>query len=389
MKTVAEAFEILENNIPNKEIIEVLIENAFDLVLAEEIVCPLNMPPFRQSAMDGFAINLHNKLTYKLVGETKAGDSNNIDLQKGEASWIFTGAAVPNNANAVIQVEKTVLTDNILTLTENPSENTNIRPIGEQISKGDIALTKGTVLNAGAIGFLAGLGITKVKVYSKPKIGIIVTGNELVERGLPLNNGQIYESNGIMLEMALIQNHYKTINQYKVKDNLTDTQNTLAKALSENDFIIISGGISVGNYDFVEKALKALQVEILFYKVKQQPGKPLCTGKINNQLIFALPGNPAASLTCMYVYVMPVLERISGKQNILFNPITKKLSHNKLINNPRDQFFKAKVTNNEVELLSHQASSMLSSFATSNALVYIPAGNYEINAGDDVKVIMT
>ena len=386
MKSVSEAFTILENNIPNSKTIFLNIEEVLGYVLAEDIFSPLNMPPFRQSAMDGFAIQLHENLTYTIVGEIKAGDSHQIDLKPGEATWIFTGAAVPENANAVIQIEKTSTQNSILLLTENPKIDTNIRPIGEQISKGELALKKGVLLNAAAIGFLAGLGIVKVEVFKKSTVGVIVTGNELIERGNSLELGQVYESNGLMIQMVLNQYKYDLVRHYKVQDNLLDTRTVIDKALKENDIIILSGGISVGNYDFVAKALEQLNVEILFHKIKQQQGKPFCVGKLDDKLVFALPGNPAASLTFIYIYVLPVLERISGKQNQLFDFKFKNILHSKEINNPRDQFFKAKVNGETVEILSHQASSMLSSFATANALVYIEAGQYTISVGDKVKV---
>ena len=155
-----------------------------------------------------------------------------------------------------------------------------------------------------------------------------------------------------------------------------------------NDVVLISGGISVGDYDFVGRALESLKVETLFYKVNQKPGKPLLVGKKNHKMIFALPGNPAASLTCFYIYVKPTLKRMSG-QNATYSSIASRaLAHDYEVDNSRDQFLKATAVGEEVTLLSHQDSSMLDSFALANALVYLPNGSYSLKQGDKVAVYL-
>ncbi|MGA9639272.1 molybdopterin molybdotransferase MoeA, partial [Flavobacterium sp.] len=215
MVSVQEAFSILKNNIPVTVIVECPLAMARKHILAEDLYAPMSMPPFRQSAMDGFALGLHDSLEYEIIGEIKAGDIHQINLLPGQAVKIFTGAPVPESAQAVMQIEKVTETGTVLLLAENPKLGMNIRPIGEQNSKGDLALAKGTLLNAACIGFLAGLGFTSVKVYQKPTIGIIVTGNELVQPGLPLTYGKIYESNSIMLQTALQDAFYENVKTYE------------------------------------------------------------------------------------------------------------------------------------------------------------------------------
>jgi len=273
-------------------------------------------------------------------------------------------------------------------LQEGVKPETNVRPEGEQISVGDLALEKGTLLNAAAIGFLAGLGITIVKVYKKPNVGIVVTGNELVKPGQPLEYGKVYESNGIMLESALMESDFEKVTLYEVNDNFKNTKNKLEDALAENDVVLVSGGISVGDYDFVAKALKALEVETLFYKVNQKPGKPLFFGKQKEKLVFALPGNPAAALACFYVYVLPTLSILSGKATNYNQTKAIALTHDYGVQNTRSQFLKARIVNDEVSVLSHQASSMLNSFAVSNGLVFVSSGIYELKKGDKVEVYL-
>lgn len=388
MISVQQAFSILENNLPTLVEIECSLFQARKHILSQSLTSPINMPPFRQSAMDGFALSLHDALDYEIIGEIKAGDSHLIEFLPGQAIKIFTGAAVPDSAQAVIQIEKVSANGTQLLLDDLVKPETNIRPIGEQISAGDLALQKGTVLNAAAIGFLAGLGFTKVKVYQKPKVGIVVTGNELSKPGIPLEFGKVYESNGIMLQSALLDANYDAVTLYEVNDDFENTKNKLKEALTFNDVVLVSGGISVGDYDFVARALKELEVETLFYKVNQKPGKPLFAGKLNNKMVFALPGNPAACLTCFYVYVLPTLNILSGSEVNYQQTVLLPIAHDYDVKNTRSQFLKASISNGEAQILSHQASSMLNSFSISNGLIYVPDGNFELKKGDKVEMYL-
>jgi len=388
MIAINEAFSILEATSISLKEKKVSLDKALNLVLAETIISPINMPPFRQSNMDGFALALFAGLEYTVVGEIKAGDSNAIELQPGQAVKIFTGAAVPDSAQAVIQIEKVTTSGSQLLLQELITPETNVRPMGSQILKGKVALEKGTLLNPAAIGFLAGLGFTSVKVYQKPSIGIVITGNELVPAGLPLPHGKVYESNALMLQTALRNEQFEDVSLYSVQDDFESTKSILEKAIEANDVVIISGGISVGDYDFVGRALESLKVETLFYKVNQKPGKPLLVGKKNDKMIFALPGNPAASLTCFYIYVKPTLKRFSGQKGSYSSNVSRILAHDYEVNNSRDQFLKATIVGEQVTILSHQDSSMLDSFALANALVYLPNGTYSIQQGVKVAIYL-
>jgi molybdopterin molybdotransferase len=388
MISVPEAFSILELNLPALHEVEISLFQARKHILAQSVMSPINMPPFRQSAMDGYALCLHDALVYEIIGEVKAGDSHTVELLPGQSVKIFTGAAVPYSAQAVIQIEKVAANGSQMLLDELVAPETNVRPIGEQISAGDLALQKGTLLNAAAIGFLAGLGFTKIPVYKKPKVGIVVTGNELSKAGTPLEYGKVYESNGIMLQSALIDAFYDEVTIYEVNDDFENTKNKLNEALTTNDVVLVSGGISVGDYDFVARALKELQVDTLFYKVNQKPGKPLFAGKLNNKMVFALPGNPAACLTCFYVYVLPTLAILSGAEANYKQAVLLPLAHDYEVKNTRSQFLKASINNGEAEILTHQNSSMLNSFSVSNGLVYVPHGHYELKKGDKVEVYL-
>ena len=349
------------------------VEKAGGYILFEDVLSPINMPPFPQSAMDGYALHLHDDLNYKLVDEIKAGDHHEPKLKKGEAVRIFTGAPVPITANAVIMQEKVTKTKTTISKAHTITPMLNIRPLGEQVKAGAIALKKGTKLTPAAIGYLISLGITKVVVYKKPDIAIITTGNELIEAGKTLSHGKIYESNSKMLLSALYNLKFYNVELYKVEDDYNATLNTLKAAIAAHDLVLITGGISVGDYDFVGKALNELRVKELFYKVKQKPGKPLFYGKKDNTQIFALPGNPAAALTCFYIYVYITLQQFMDRTTVELPRVEARAKNAFDKRGDKPQFLKGIYKNGMVELLDGQSSSMLQTFALSNALVFIPA----------------
>ncbi len=364
------------------------VEKAGGYILSKDIKSPINMPPFNQSAMDGYALNLHESNTYRLMGEIQAGDEHQPILKPGEAYRIFTGAAVPKTANAVVMQEKVTVEKLLIKIEGDVSINQNIRPLGEQVKYDDLALKKGTKLTPAAIGFLASLGITTVSVYKKPSIAIITTGNELVDPGTNLKYGKIYESNSKMLLSALYNLKFYDINLYNVADNYGRTVAQLKTAINENDLVIITGGISVGDYDFVGRALTELHVEELFYKVKQKPGKPLFYGKKGATQVFALPGNPAAALTCFYVYVHIALQQMMNREDLELKRVSAKSATHFLKKGDRPQFLKAIYNNGEVEILEGQSSAMQQTYALANALVFMDENAQEITIGKTVETII-
>lgn len=388
MITVEEAFKLVKNNItPNEKTILIELNNSLGYVLALDVFSPINMPPFRQSAMDGYALNLHNKSNYKIIDEIKAGDEHQPILNKGEAVRIYTGSAVPKTANTVIMQEKVTVKGIHLSINNTVSKNKNIRPLGEQVKEGALALKKGTKLTSAAIGFLLALGIYEVSVYDKPKIGIVTTGNELVEAGQKLTYGKIYESNSGMLQNGLKALGFSKVTVNKIKDDYQTTLKSLEKIISKNDMVLISGGISVGDYDFVGKALLEIGTKQIFYKVKQKPGKPLFFGKLNSKPVFALPGNPASALSNFYIYVHPALERLSGNINFSINKGIAILDSDFIRKGDRVQFLKAHHENGKVTILEGQSSAMLHTFATANVLVYKPCNINDYVKGDTVQII--
>lgn len=364
------------------------IEEALGFVLSEDVVSTIDMPPFRQSAMDGYALNVGNSNSYRLVGEVKAGDNSNLLLNAGEAVRIFTGAPVPDTANTVVMQEKVSTNDRQISVEGEVKIDINIRPKGEQIKAGDVALEKGTIIKGADIGFLTSLGVTTVKVCRKPSIAIVVTGNELVRPGNSLAFGEIYESNGIMLKSVLSELGYKTVSTLSVEDDYESTKSILQEAIDNHDVVVVTGGVSVGDYDFVSKALNAIGVEEVFYKVKQKPGKPLFFGKKGEKSIFGLPGNPAAALSCFYIYVYPLLKRCQGASITSLQRILMPLKEAYTVKGTRAQFLKAKVSEMGVLVLDGQSSAMVRAFGEANALVFIPEHISQIDKGEKVTTIL-
>lgn len=384
MVSVNEAFKLIETHCSTLGTQVLPIVDTLGLILANDIHSAIDMPPFNQSAMDGYAVHMNGSNSYQLVGEIKAGDNASLYLEPGEAIRIFTGGKVPEGANTVAKQEVVKVNENSIELEELVELNANIRPKGEQMQKGNIALNKGTQITPGTVGFLAMLGIEQVEVYRRPSIGLITTGNELVAPGNQLPEGKIFESNSYMLKAALKQLGYE-VRITTIEDSYEQTLSSIRDTLETNDLVLLTGGISVGDYDFVGKALKEIGVKQVFYKVKQKPGKPVYFGVMENQYVFALPGNPAAALTCFYIYVRHAISRITGRSAKTIE------SHAAVRNDYKKKkglthFLKGRMDSGNVEILSDQSSAMLTSFVTANCLIRIDEEMELLESGDRVTI---
>ncbi|TDO73601.1 molybdopterin molybdotransferase [Flavobacterium chryseum] len=372
MIQVEQALSIIAENSTKMPIQKLPVQKALGYILDETVYSPIHMPPFRQSAMDGYAFIHSIKHQYDVVATSQAGDHSNIKLKNNEAVRIFTGAFVPNNADTVVMQEDVLANENSILIAEMPERLANVRAKGEQIAKDEVVFEANTLITPAAIGFLACLGITEIAVYKKPKIAILVTGNELVKPGKKLPKGKIYESNSIMLQAALQTIGIQKTKVYKVKDNLKATKRALKSILPKYDIVLISGGISVGDYDFVKEALLKNGVEEHFYKINQRPGKPMFFGSKNETLVFALPGNPASSLTNFYIYVYPAIKKRTGFSETHLPKLIRKLNTDVTNTTGKTLFLKALYDETHVTILDGQSSAMLNTFAIANSLLIIP-----------------
>ncbi|MFT7363023.1 MAG: molybdopterin molybdotransferase [Algoriphagus sp.] len=384
MISVSEALALVDQHTQTLSVEMIPLDLAMGSTLGADIYAPISLPSFRQSSMDGYAFIHGGQTELMLIGESKAGDFQNFLIQKGEAIRIYTGALVPDQADTVVMQEHVEKTDSGVRILKMPPKNSNVRAIGEQIQAGDLALKAGTRINVPIIGFLGGFGLKEIPVIRKPSISILVTGNEIQSRQEQLEAGKIFESNSLMLKLALESMGVVVKQVLTASDNQEETRNAIETGLN-SDVLIISGGISVGDYDFVKEALEKNEVKEVFYKVNQKPGKPFWFGKKDQKYVFALPGNPASTLMCFLVYVAPAIQKMHSGM-----PIGLSLQQGNLATTIQNNFGKtlfllAKEENGSIELLPKQASSMLISFSMSNAILVFPAELEELKAGEIIR----
>jgi len=386
MVTIEEAHKIIKDQKIKLKSETRKLSDCLGFSISEELNAPFDMPSFDNSAMDGYALCGISQ-EYIIVGEVAAGDKKQFELKEGEAVRIFTGAKVPENTSAVMMQEKTSVAGNKLSLEQMPKVGQSVRRKGEELTKGQLVFEKGTTITPAGIGLIGSLGIQKVEVFRKPVISLITTGNELIEPGKPKAEGQIYESNSYALASACEQFGFKWDNKKQIEDDFEAIKAGIKDSLETSDVLILSGGISVGDYDFVKQALEENGVEEQFYKVFQKPGKPLYFGRKSEQFVFALPGNPASSLSCFYVYVLPFLYQLSGSAKNGLQRYFFPISHDFENKGDRPSFLKAKISNGIVEILDGQGSSMILSMAHGNALAFIEAET-SLKKGEMVKCLL-
>lgn len=333
--------------------------------------------------MDGYALAwADGGESRKVVDVIQAGSNPDFTLEKGTAVRIFTGAPVPKGADTVIQQELiSRVGAEIFFEQKQISLGMNVRKRGAQCQKGEIVISSHTQLSPGSIGLLASLGIQSVSVFKSPKIGIILTGDEIIDLGNELMPGQIFNSNGPALEAYLNKLGIREINSYKAKDEASEVVKVIQQALDEVDVLLLTGGISVGDYDFVKSGLEKNGVSQLFYKVKQRPGKPLYCGYKEEKIIFALPGNPASVLSCFIQYVKPILLEWMGNTSAWQKPLLLPVSQDFDKKAGLTFFLKAKNQEGKAVILPGQESFNLLPFGIADGLVEIPDDQEHVEEG--------
>lgn len=326
MITYAEALDIIQQQTPLLETEVRPLEDLLGLALSEPIRAPHDMPLFDNSAVDGFGVRCadvveaseQQSVTLQNIGTIQAGDAGEALLGKGQAIKILTGAPIPVGVEAVMMQEFTQSENGKVAVQKSLKPGDNIRFRGEEFKQGDEVLPENIQVTPPVVGLLASLGLTSARVYRRPKVAVVVTGNELVPPGQSLAPGQIYESNSYSLIAALKALGCEPMTVYCVGDSLEEARVTLLEALEQADVLITSGGVSVGEFDWVKEAAQSLGVEKHFWKVAIKPGKPVFFGSQANsqtkKLIFGLPGNPVAVMLTFYLLVKPALLQMQGLQ---------------------------------------------------------------------------
>lgn len=395
MISIEEAKNIINSNIPDTDIIEKDIVEAAGFTIAEDVIANVNLPGFTNSAMDGFAVkwdeikdNSANPVKLRIIGESAAGIPFKNAGKDGSAVRINTGALMPGEYDTVVPVENIEVHDNCITIKSIKKKNQNVRFAGEEFKNGDTILNKYSELNPPELALLASAGVSKVKVFDKFKVSIIVTGSELVADNSELEESQIRESNGLMLTTLFREAGAAVQPIIRIGDSLSETKKAIKDAESESDIIVMSGGVSVGPHDHVKEASKENGFEELFWKVNQKPGKPLYFSRKNNKILFGVPGNPVSALICALFYIYPVIRynknRTSNKNYI------NAFSENEIVNKQdRAHFMRAKIiynsqNNRSIEILHKQASHMLSTLTEADGFVLLEP-NQIIKPNNELK----
>ena len=301
------------------------IKDALHRIVAESVIANINVPNHDNSAMDGYAINIDSlkgdgPFTLQITGKVFAG--NQLEGNTNEAVRIMTGATIPSGLNAVIPQEHAEAHQDVITFKTKPSINQNIRRLGEDIKSGQIVFQSGRKIESCDLGLLASLGIDSIKVYRKIKVAFFSTGDEIISLGNPLLPGQVYDSNRYSLIGLLKRLDVEAIDLGVVPDNKKIIEDTLKKASDMADVIITTGGVSVGEADYMKEILKKIG-EILFWKISMKPGRPLAYGKIGHCHYFGLPGNPVSTMVTFYQFVREAILTLSGQRPIPKIPLIK------------------------------------------------------------------
>ncbi len=388
MITVSEARKKIIENCPKAKVSLLPLIEAIGCVLADNLYSPIDSPHFNQSAMDGYAFRFEDwdgKSALKINGKVQAGNYFTGEMNGGEAVRIFTGAALPLGADTVVIQENVTKEGDLIKISDSKlKKGSNVRLIGSQVKMREQILKEGHLLTPATLSFLAGLGFTHVLVYSKPKVSIITTGKELVKPGELLTEGKIYESNSIGLQSALEQINIKPAAIGTVDDNVEQITNTIRKQLGNVDILILTGGVSVGDYDFVTAALEKCGVQKVFHKVKQKPGKPFYFGMYGQTLVFGLPGNPSSVLTCFYEYVVDAISELTKKE--YFKRIQLPLANDFSKKAGLTFFLKGKINGNSVSILNDQESYKMNSYALADCLVELEEEKEEFKKSEVVSI---
>ena len=382
--SIDEALALLVNSAQvtnNTQLLE--LDNALNKILAVDIHADIFVPGFDNSAMDGYAINLKEEqinilggTTFKITDRIPAGSTGNT-LASGCAARLFTGAPIPKGANTVVMQEECELIENEsrIEIYRPIMLNENIRPMGNDIQSGDVILSKGKQLQPQDIALAASVGVGKLEVFNKIKVGVFFTGDELIEPGKSLKQGQIFNSNRYSLVALLNKLDCEVINLGNIKDTLSATCQALEKLKSSCDLIITTGGVSVGEEDHVKPAVEKLG-QLDLWRIKMKPGKPLAFGSVGDCAFIGLPGNPVSAMVTFLLFARPFIKKMQGASNYLNTAFKVAVNFDWHRAKPRREFVRVRLDHAiipmQVNQYPKQGSDVLSSMVWADGLVEIP-----------------
>ena len=382
-----EALKIVLNKIPPTGTETVSLLDSMGRVLAEDVVSDINMPPFNRSAVDGYACQKADiQKPLEIIETIKAGLFPTKKIDHGQCTRIMTGAPVPEGADCVIMVEETVeISQDVVRFTGEMTRS-NISPFAEDIREGERVITAGTRIAPQHIAILAAVGCVNPHVAIQPKVTVISTGDEIVEPHLKPGLSQIRNSNGYQLSAQVNKSGAVALYLGIAADNEEDTFRVITEALEQSDVVLLTGGVSMGTFDFVPDILEKAGIEILFRTIAVQPGKPTIFGLKRNKRIFGLPGNPVSSFTIFEILVKPMLWKIMGVTEPVRNlqlPLGVDYQRRRT---DRMQWFPVQIRNGRVYPLEFHGSAHIFSLATAHAIAAIPLGINKLPEGELIDV---
>ena len=375
------------------------IAQAGGAVLAETVSAPVDLPPFDNSAMDGYALRAEDTagasderpVVLQVSGEVAAGGWREQPVPSGHAVKIMTGAPLPSGADTVLMLEAGRLRDGVVEVREPLPPGQHVRRRGEDIRRQAVLLKRGTRLKVQRLGLLAASGVAQVRVYRQPTVSVLATGSELVSAGSPLTPGKIYDSNRLVLR-ALVERTGAICDDLGVAADDPSLIAARVRAGLHSDLLLISGGVSVGEHDHVKSVLRELGVETLFWRVAMKPGKPLLCGRVGNTWVFGLPGNPISCVVGFLVFIEPLIRRLQGEE--ISGPVYRPARLTRAVRktDERVHFLTARLVSSadglwEVTPTEKQGSAMMQALAQANAFLVIPEDRMAMDAGELADVL--
>ena len=396
MLPLSQALEQMLNQLPSPTGMETLpIHQASQRICAENVVSPINVPSFDNSAMDGYAVrlaDLQQSMTLSVAGKAFAGAPFEGEWTAQSAVRIMTGAMIPQGADAVVMQEDVQVNDDgSVTFTSLPKLGQNIRRIGEDVKLGDVVLQQGALLNAVSLPLLASLGIENVTVFPRLKVAVLSTDDELVPVGQLLQVGQIYDTNRFTVKLLLEKLNCEVLDFGILPDNEAQFEKAFLEAQKQADLVITSGGVSVGEADFTKHILEKVG-KINFWKIAIKPGKPFAFGKLEKAWFCGLPGNPVSALVTFYQLVQPAIAKLSGYSQWKAPMRLPAIAATNLKKAPgrldfQRGFYQLNAQGQiEVQPVGFQGSHLFSSFVKSNCFIVLEQERGNVIAGETVTI---
>ncbi|ATW23656.1 gephyrin-like molybdotransferase Glp [Candidatus Formimonas warabiya] len=398
--SLEEAQELLLQRASMVEESSVPLMESLGRILSRDIRARENLPSFDKSPLDGYALQakdveraeLSHPVSLEIIEEVRAGFVPQNRIRPGTAIKVMTGTPIPEGADTVIKYEDVKRRGNFIYLASPLRSGNNIIRAGEDVKRGEVVATKGTLIRPGLVGLLAGLGMAEISVYQKVKVALVSTGDELIDPVKEPSPGKIYNSSLYSIAALCGELGVDPVMMGIVPDEKDLISERILKGLEEADILISTGGVSVGDFDVVQDALRQIEADLLFWKVSMKPGSPVLGAEKNKKIIIGLSGNPAAALVTFDLIAVPVIKKMMGLHKQMPPKVTAVLMDNFSKPSPQRRFLRGKLQVIDglhyAKLTGEQGNGILKSMVHCNALIDVPAGSGPLSAGQEVSVLI-